>query len=80
MHLEDLPNRAAGHLSSAHDTTLQNAIQVGESMGAMLPAEILIVAIEAEMDYQFSEHLSAPVAAAVPEAALKVIGLLQTRT
>jgi hydrogenase maturation protease len=80
MHLEDLPNRAAGHLSSAHDTTLQNAIQVGESMGAILPAEILIVAIEAEMDYQFSEHLSAPVAAAVPEAALKVIGLLQERT
>jgi hydrogenase maturation protease len=79
MHLEDLPNRAAGHLSSAHDTTLQNAIRVGESMGAMLPAEILIVAIEAEMDYQFSERLSAPVAAAVPEAALKVIGLLQER-
>ena len=77
MRLEDLPNRAAGHLSSAHDTTLQNAIQVGESMGADLPSEILIVAIEAEMDYQFGEQLSAPVAAAVPEAALRVIALLQ---
>lgn len=75
--LEQLPNRAAGHLSSAHDTTLQNAILVGESMGATLPASILIVAVEAEMNYQFSEQLSDPVAAAVPEAARRVIDLLR---
>ena len=76
LHLEELPNRAAGHLSSAHDTTLQNALKVGESMGAKLPAEILVVAIEAEMEYIFSEQLSAAVAAAVPEAAHRVISML----
>ena len=76
LRLEELPNRAAGHLSSAHDTTLQNALQVGESMGAELPDEILVVAIEAEMNYNFSEQLSQPVAAAVPEAAHIVIDLL----
>lgn len=77
LRLEELPNRAAGHLSSAHDTTLQNALKVGESMGAKLPAEIQVVAIEAEMEYNFSEQLSTAVAAAVPEAARRVINLLQ---
>lgn len=77
LRLEELPNRAAGHLSSAHDTTLQNALKVGESMGAKLPAEIQVVAIEAEMEYNFSEQLSTAVAAAVPEAARRVISLLE---
>jgi len=74
--LEDLPNRAVGHLSSAHDTTLQNALQVGESMGANLPSEIFIVAVEADINYNFSEQLTPPVAVAVPEAARRVIQLL----
>lgn len=77
LRLEDLPNRAAGHLSSAHDTTLQNALQVGESMGADLPSEILVVAIEVKMNYDFSEQLTPPVAAAVPQAAHIVLQLLQ---
>lgn len=76
LRLEDLPNRAAGHLSSAHDTTLQNALQVGESMGAELPDEIIIVAIEAEMNYNFSEQLTQPIAAAVSVATQRVIDLL----
>jgi hydrogenase maturation protease len=75
--LEDLPNRAIGHLSSAHDTTIQNAIQVGRSMGAHLPQEITIVAVEAVNVYEFSEELTPPVAAAVDVAVQKVLELLQ---
>jgi hydrogenase maturation protease len=74
--LQDLPNRAIGHLSSAHDTTLQNALEVGRSYGASLPQLIDIVAIEAGNVYDFSESLSAPVAAAAPLAVDRVLTLL----
>lgn len=75
--LEDLPNRAIGHLSSAHDTTIQNALQVGRSMGAHLPEKITVVAVEAVNIYEFSEALTPPVAAAVERAVKKVLELLQ---
>lgn len=66
--LEKLPNKALGHMSSAHDTTLQNAIKVGESMGANLPEDIFIVSIESKNVYDFTEELSPEVGAAVPRA------------
>jgi hydrogenase maturation protease len=75
--LEDLPNRAIGHFSSAHDTTIQNALQVGRSMGAHLPQKITIVAVEAVNIYEFSEELTPPIAAAVSVAVQKVLELLQ---
>jgi hydrogenase maturation protease len=75
--LAELPNRAIGHFSSAHDTTLQNAIQVGRSMGAQLPEDIMVVAVEAEFIYDFSEQLSPPVAASIPEATHTVMELLK---
>jgi hydrogenase maturation protease len=74
--LDELPNLAIGHLSSAHDTTVQNAIQVGRSLGAQLPDQIDVVAIEAQQVYDFSEQLSPPVAAALPEAVETVMELL----
>jgi hydrogenase maturation protease len=74
--LEALPNRAAGHLFSAHDTTLQNALAVGRDMGADLPGEVTVVAIEAENVYDFGEELSPAVSAAVPQAAQAVLELL----
>jgi hydrogenase maturation protease len=74
--LEALPNRAAGHLFSAHDTTLQNALAVGRAMGADLPVEVTVVAIEAENVYDFGEELSPAVSAAVPQAAQAVFELL----
>jgi hydrogenase maturation protease len=74
--LEALPNRAAGHLFSAHDTTLQNALAVGRAMGAVLPGEVTVVAIEAENVYDFGEELSPVVSAAVPQAAQAVLELL----
>lgn len=74
--LDELPNRALGHISSAHDTSLQNALQVGQKMGAQLPEEITIVAVEAQDVYDFSEQLTPAVAAAVPIAVQAIIDLL----
>ncbi|MBI3739557.1 MAG: hydrogenase maturation protease, partial [Chloroflexi bacterium] len=37
LKLEDLPNYSAFHTTSAHDTSLQNALELGKSMGAQLP-------------------------------------------
>lgn len=74
--IEALPNRAAGHLFSSHDTTLQNALALGRTMGADLPSEILIVAVEAENVYDFGEELSPTVSAAVPKATQAVLELL----
>jgi hydrogenase maturation protease len=74
--LEALPNRAAGHLFSAHDTTLQNAIAVGRAMGVDLPDEVMVVTVEAENVYDFSEELSPAVSAAVPQAVQVVLELL----
>ncbi len=71
--LEDLPNDATSHLASAHETTLQTAIQVGRRMGAVLPHQIEIVAIEAQAVYDFSETLSPAIAAAVPHAVQLVL-------
>ncbi len=64
--LEDLPEHAFGHLSSAHDTTLQNAIWVGRAMNASLPEIITIISIETHKVYEFSEDLSQPVNDAIP--------------
>lgn len=75
--LQDLPRLAMGHLVSAHDTSLQNALQMGRMMGATLPDEIIIVGIEAQAVYDFSEQLSEPVAAAIPTASQLVLQQVQ---
>ena len=75
--LEDLPNRALGHLSSSHDTTLQNALEVGRQMGAQVPDQITIVAIESQDVFDFSEQLSAAVSEAVPKAGQLVLDHLK---
>ena len=74
--IEDLPATNIGHLSSAHDVSLPIALEVGRSMGVPLPQKIMIVAVESQIVYEFSEELSAPVAAAVPEATKLVMQLL----
>jgi hydrogenase maturation protease len=74
--LSQLPNRALGHMSSSHDTTLQNALTMGRDLGAQLPDEITIIAVEAQDIFDFSEQLSPEVAAAVPKAVQIVMDLL----
>ena len=77
LKLSDLPNYSAFHTTSAHDTSLQNAIELGRSMGAPLPDDIEIVGIATRRIYDFSEELSAPVAEAIPFAAGVVLDLLK---
>jgi hydrogenase maturation protease len=74
--VNELPNRALGHMCSAHDTTLQNALKIGQELGAQLPKEIVVVAVEAQDVYDFSEQLTPMVAAAVPTAVQAIINLL----
>lgn len=78
--LADLPDLTAGHTASAHDTSLHNAMNVGRSMGVLLPEddEVHIVAIEAENVYDFSERLTPAVEAAIPAAVKVVLDLLST--
>ena len=76
LSLEDLPDRAVGHLGSAHDTTLPNALQAGRAIGADLPEQVYIIAVETEPVYNFTEELSPPAATAVPIAAQAVVDLL----
>jgi hydrogenase maturation protease len=76
--LELLPKFTQGHLSSSHDTTLQNALAVGRKLGASLPNEIWVITIEAENTYEFSEKLSPPVERAIPQVA-EIINHLLTK-
>jgi hydrogenase maturation protease len=76
--LEDMPDLTAGHTTSAHDTSLQTAIDMGRRMGFPLPDEVMVVGIEAQQVYDFSEELTQPVQAAVPLAVERVIEILDT--
>lgn len=76
LKLDDLPNYSAFHTTSTHDTSLQNAIELGKSMGAKLPEDITVVGIATKHVYDFNEALSPPVAEAVPQAVKFVLDLL----
>jgi hydrogenase maturation protease len=77
FNLTDLPDLSANHSTSAHDTSLRNALNVGRAMQIDLPTDenVVIVAIEAERVYDFSQELSPAVAAAVPVAVKMVLEL-----
>ncbi|MEP7135642.1 MAG: hydrogenase maturation protease [Chloroflexota bacterium] len=77
MRLNDMPSYSAFHITSAHDTSLQNAIEMGRSLGAYLPEDIRVVGIATQRIYDFSEEISAPVAAAMPQVVKIVLGLLE---
>jgi hydrogenase maturation protease len=76
--LDELPDLSAGHSASAHDTSLRNALQVGRDMHVPLPEDenVIIITVEAEAVYDFSQELSPAVAAAVPLALQQVLDLL----
>jgi hydrogenase maturation protease len=75
--LSDMPDYSAFHTTSVHDTSLQNALKLGRSMGAQLPEELTVVGIAAHHTYDFGEELSRPVAEAIPRAVQIVIRLLE---
>ena len=76
MNLNDMPNYAAFHIARAHDPSLQNALEMGRSLGAFLPEQITVIGIATKRIYDFSEELSPPVAEAVPHAAKIALELL----
>jgi hydrogenase maturation protease len=79
--LTDLPDLSSGHTTAIHDTSLRNALKVGRSMDIPLPRDedVHIVAVEAEDVYDFSETLSPPVSASLPQAVEAVLQLIQSR-
>jgi hydrogenase maturation protease len=77
LKLSDLPNYSAFHVASAHDTSLQQALELGRSLGAQLPEEVLVVGIATQHIYDFGEELSPPVSKAAPQAADIVLNLLR---
>ena len=77
LKLSDLPNYSAFHTTSTHDTSLQNAIELGRSMGAQLPEDVTVVGIATKHVYDFSEELSPPVAEAVPLATKFVLDMMK---
>lgn len=74
--LDDLYDPTAGHTTAAHDVSLVTALKIGRSLGAELPGQIDVVAIESPYVYDFSEELTPPVAAVVPQAVEMVMDLL----
>ena len=75
--LDQIPNYSAFHITSAHDTSLQNAMKLGMSLGVPLPDEVWVVGISIHPVHDFSESLSPAVAKAIPEASQIVIDELK---
>jgi hydrogenase maturation protease len=77
--IEDLPSRDIGHLGSPHDTSLQDALKMGRELGAELPEDITVIAIETQNVFDFSEELTPQVAAMTLPAAQRVIDILNEK-
>jgi len=78
-HLNDLPDYSAFHITSAHDTSLQHALELGKAMGAHLPDDLTVIGIAIHQIRDFGEKLSPPVMEAVPEAAQIALNLLYNK-
>ncbi len=71
--LEQLPDPTASHLSSVHEASLKTALRLGVQLEMPLPQKVIVVAIESEQVYDFSEELTPAVAAAVPKAVQLIV-------
>jgi hydrogenase maturation protease len=74
--LSEMPDTSAFHITSIHDTSLQNALKLGKTMGADLPEQVIVVGIVTNRIYDFGEELSQPVANSLSKATQIVIELL----
>jgi len=77
LKLDQLPNYSALHTTSAHDTSLHNAMELGRIMGAQLPEDVMIVGIATRHVFDFSDELSPPVARVVRSAGTIVLDMLK---
>lgn len=77
MRLEDVGVIASTqHMASAHDATLQTALEAGRRMGLPLPGDVIIFAVSAQNVVDFGEQLTPAVQAAVPIATAAVLAEL----
>jgi hydrogenase maturation protease len=74
--LEEIQDCSGSHITSAHDTSLQNAMKLGRELGLDLPEDITVVSIHTTPVHDFREDLSPPVAQSVPKATQIVMDLL----
>jgi hydrogenase maturation protease len=72
--LDDLPTFNS---NAVHDASLKTALDLGRSLDADLPSEIVIYGIEAVDLWDFSESLSPPVKASVIPAAQAILNALE---
>ena len=75
--LSRLPDFSAGHTTAIHDTSLATALELGKRMGMVLPDDVWVVAVEAEVVFEFSEKMTHAVEVAVPIAVKLIIDLLK---
>jgi hydrogenase maturation protease len=75
--LAQVASRLAGHLDSAHDAPLTEALSAGRALGARLPDEITVVGVAVLRVDEFDERLSPPVAAAVDVAVEAILTALE---
>ncbi len=68
------------HSTSAHDTNLVTALEMGRQMGLYLPEEIIIYAIEVENVLDFGEQPTPAVAEAIPKVTATVLAELNLTT
>jgi hydrogenase maturation protease len=74
--LEEFQNIPSGHLTSAHDMSLQTALELGRSIGADLPKEIKVIGIESNLCFDFTEELSEPLKNAFPEVVKYLLNMI----
>ncbi len=77
--LDEVPGRETSHLDSAHDVPLGVALEAGRRLGAVLPARVDVVSVEAARVDTFGELLTPAVDAAVPGAVRLVERLVAGR-
>jgi len=77
LKLDQLPNYSALHTTSAHDTSLHSAMELGRLMGVQLPDDVMIVGIATRHVFDFSEDLSPPIARVVRSTATIVLDMLK---
>jgi hydrogenase maturation protease len=74
--LEDIFELNTVHMTSIHDTSLQDAVSLARKMGVSMPKNIIVVGIATDSTYNFSEVLTPQVAAVIPQAGEIVTALL----
>jgi hydrogenase maturation protease len=74
--IDQVSSQIAGHLDSAHDVPLAEALGAGRALGATLPVSIDVVGVAVDRVDTFGDRLSPPVAEAVDDAVEAILAIL----